>query len=482
MIVAPKYTNHLSAVETIVQSLNVTTTETDKVYPASTVPIVLPMRASGDQNAAVVGFNSIKLGALGVPLYANGAAWPQCRGTTDNSMSGASALAGPGNSVTWTAMTQVVPGLSFKDSSLAIDAGNNVYAVSTSGTDATLHKFSTAAGTYTQLWSKTVPFVVTNGSTIYPLFYANAFTPVLGRNNTVIFLASSGLYCVDALTGVEKWSNSFSNFLTNPQANVLIDGRGNIYCSAQSQIFCTSPAGVMRWEAFLPCYVCALSLDHDTGILYVVTAGYSAKFLPGPLAPPGTQEQGAQLQLFDSRTGTQMQTAAQGVLLPTDSRVLSSIQCPIVGNDLVYLYTGYYIAAFTKLGTLAWSLQLNNAVNGMVYNPRLNRLYITKVTDATATVPQTLAVVALNGATGITVNSSALVSTNNFTGQPIIDGNDNVYVYESTANTIHVYNSTLTLLKSIVVPLTFANAPPFALNNTSQLLVTSDQGIFASNN
>lgn len=460
-MITAKRTNFLATDLLTTNSLSVTT-KSDAPFQAATAPTTVSVSVNGVA-AALPAYSAVTPVATGVPLYAAGAAWPQCRGSgVTNAMTGTSDLVGPGAGLS--AVTLVSPALNFSFSSVAVDSTNNVYAVTTSGSNALLTKYSSATVPYTELWSFTATFIAFSGTHQY------AFTPVLGANNSVYFMTSTGLYSVDATTGALNWLNTLRGCSVGARGNVLLDHDGNVYCSAQGQVFCVSPTGQTVWQAFIPRYLLSLSLDDNTGVLYGVMAGIDNN----------SESNSGGLFLLDARSGTPLQTVDQSALLSMTDDARLSIQCPIVGQNYVFVNVQRVLFAFTKQGLLAWSVRRFNPIGSIAYNPRLDRLYVTEVTDANTTVPQKVAIAALAGTTGVTLFTSTVVTANSLLAQPIIDANDNVYVFE-TGNQVRVFTADLTLLSTVVQALTLGRTPPLAFDVNGKLLIATSTGIYRSN-
>lgn len=426
------------------------------------------------------------LASTGTGAYAVGAAWPNYRGNVKpNSMSGTSSNPGPGAGLTTMTIVATPPvgpagqPLTYSYSSLCVDADGNLYAAVTAKSySADVSKVAIQkleAGTYNQLWISA--FVPTTSLWIGGEFRAVLFSVALGLNNALYFAASSGLYCLDTRTGEQRWVNPLRDQSIRLMCTLLVNSQGDVYWATQGQVFCVSSTGVTLWTSMMPSRIVGISLDDDSGILYVSTTG---------MTPSEFVSCAFRLILCNARTGVVLQTDHINVLGLTSF----AIGPPIVGNTYVYVNNFNCILAYTKSGSLAWSTRIRNIERG-AYNSRLDLLYITNVTDGSATTPQNLVIIALNGSTGRIEYKSTIVMTTRILYYPIIDADNNVYVYESneaavpTTHNLFVFNSQLELLTlytgSVFSAQRHAYGRSLALNSAGQLLVADDNGIHVSN-
>ena len=456
-----RHANHLATNLLTTQSLNVTQNSTD--YLSSGPPDNVTLCLNTVVTASPV-YSAITPVPPGVPQYAGGAVWPQCTGgVLTNAMTCTSNVSGPGAGLS--SVTLASPPVSFNTTSLAVDATNHVYAATENGSNVFLKKYNTSVVPFIEVWSFTATFTVLAGVHQY------SFAPVLGSNNSVYMITSTGLYSINASTGVLNWLNSFRGWNIFCRTNLMVDGRGFVCGAAGDQLFCCSPSGQTVWLTSMPTSITGLSLDDDTGVLYAT----------GVHATSGLNATGGNFFLVDARTGTQLQTVGQYFPLSFTNEARRSVVLPMVGRNYVYVCTKMCLYAFSKAGALAWSVKLYHEMNSMVYNPRLNIVYVTNVTDNSGALSQRRVISGLNGTTGLTLyNSTVLTAGDKLTVQPIIDMNDNVYVFEAP-NTLRVFNAQLSLLATINQALTLGVSPPLALDKNGKLLIATSGGIYISN-
>lgn len=437
---------------------------------ATNGPIVsLPIAGSSKAVGIATQYSDTSSVSAGNGAYAANAAWPMPRGTS-NTMAATSTLPGPG--ATGAAVPTVIAATSGKDfskSTIAVDANNNTYAVAQIGSNAVLYKYDAA---FTELWAYTVVNIAFTG-------VAYAFSVVLGANGAVYFLTSGGLHSVDAATGVANWVNPLRNTNFYTLSNIVLDVQGNIVCSTGCTLFCISADNTILWTTFLLQQIGSLALDPVTGILYAVT--YAA--FPANVVNQVT------LTRFNTATGVELMTpeTSKSVFL-SGQAISDKMTPPVIGTQYIYMFTGRALVAYTKQCETVWAVPVwvyrsNNVVNTFVYNSRLNRIYVTGMIDNSTsgtTTVQTVFLTAINGTTGARLATSALTGTSTTilaSVQPVIDGNNNLYLYESS-NNFRVFDQNLTLLRTLAVTVTFGYPPPFALTTNAKLLAATSTGIF----
>lgn len=414
----------------------------------ATAIISAPLNLESEAVALAAG-NRVLLTPAGEGAYPTNAPWP-LPGGSGNNMTFTSSLQGPGAALA--SFNLATPAISFEGSSPCIDESGNVYIISVTGATVTLRKYSTASLPFVGLWSyatTTVPF---------PSPAVNLFKPTLGTG-VVYFMTTNGLHCVNSSTGVLNWVNPLRSFNYNFSAVLLLDDHGNVYGAVRDLVFCVAPSGVTKWSTFVLQFNCTIALDALSGILYIWCVGIDSV----------GEASSASLRLVDYATGTQILSAPKTFWV--DGSVVNAFQI-IIGTEYVYVSSGWAVCAFTKRGDITWVLKSYNFTRSLIYNPRLNLLYITSITNPVLLTPINTMVV-VNGTTGALIGSSSARPNRDC----IIDGSNQVYTQHSTV--VQVFDAYLNPLASVANP--SGSFAAFALGANAKLYVAGTSGLFVSN-